>query len=249
MPGKSLDEARRYSRVTPALPAVIRSPGMPDRSGVLHDVSAGGVFVRVPSDGLVRRECDVIILLGSGAEIAVHGRIARREPNGVAVELTEINGIDAHHHLMNLIRYNAPDVRTIERELGLLDRPVRPLQRAAPRNGPEILNWATFDQYTNSDREFARRLLDSVRNGLPRQLKAIQDAVATGNPGEALRAAHSLRTSTAWIGGEEVERCAAMLEERIREDALGDFRLLLEHLNASCARLLERMAASRLRDP
>lgn len=113
-------DLRHYSRVMPAFPVVITAPGMAGRTGVIHDVSAQGIFVRIDPAGLAGLECEVSISLSDEARITVRGLVSRTEATGIGIRFAEFEGAAAHRHLINLVRYNASDIETVEREIGIL---------------------------------------------------------------------------------------------------------------------------------
>lgn len=50
-------------------------------------------------------------------DVRIHGRVVRVDPQGVAVDFTEIE-VESFRHLFRLVQYNAPDPDGIEDELG-----------------------------------------------------------------------------------------------------------------------------------
>ncbi len=77
-----------------------------------------GLFARASETLPVHSECRVVLQLGgpnSDLTIEVGGRVVRSDPDGKAVEFSEI-GMDSYFHLKNLVLYNSVDVEQAERE-------------------------------------------------------------------------------------------------------------------------------------
>lgn len=241
------ENTRRYSRVSPALPITLRVDGLPERRGILHDISAGGLFVRTKTEGMACGNCDLTITLGPDTEIDIRGEISRVEADGLAVQITEIDGLNAHQHLVNVIRYNASDVEVVENELNIRAASADQGQRipAIPA-GLAVLNIETLSDYTNGDAIFARRLLSMALHELPQQLEAIETALSAGLAPESLRAVHSLKTSSSWIGAEVVAYAAAQVDQQIRNRGTEHAGPALQQLR-TCSRQLIHALDSYLR--
>ena len=90
-------------------------------SGELRDLSLKGCYVVAAKGGTppVGREVTVVIHLEADApelDVRVRGRLVRVEPEGTAVDFTEIE-LESFRHLFRLVQYNAPDPDGIEEEL------------------------------------------------------------------------------------------------------------------------------------
>lgn len=111
-------ELRRNTRVSPALSVNIYPAGARAHYGVLRDVSMGGLFVEMDTETVAPVPCRIEVLLdAAGTRIAFHGRIARVEAEGIAVEILLIDDLDSYQHLFNLVRFNSHDVEQVEREM------------------------------------------------------------------------------------------------------------------------------------
>lgn len=101
------------------------------RGAAIRDLSLKGVYVIAVVGMVPGTECLVRLSLGEPAEahqIELHGRIARCDAAGFAIEFVAIP-VDSHQHLRNLILYNAREPGVYEQEfsehLGLRPRPSR----------------------------------------------------------------------------------------------------------------------------
>lgn len=103
--------------------------------------------------------------------------------------------------------------------------------------GLAVLNTGKLTTYTDSDPEFAERLLGIVRKDLPKQFARTESSLLGGSCDEAFRAAHSLKTSAAWIGAEQLEDVAMKIERLAHNEAFPEAQLLLDELRACYGRL------------
>ena len=114
-------ENRRFSRIPFQINAEITIYGEVYQIEKINNLSIGGGLFPLAKDLAPGSPCQVrIILNGTGSElnILVAGRIQRSSPAGVAIQFTSIEPENLFH-LRNIIRFNASDPDTIEREIEL----------------------------------------------------------------------------------------------------------------------------------
>ena len=121
-------DRRKFMRVPLPYPVTLTTNDVKVVAKGARDVCAKGIFVDTHAEIEVGAECTIRIDLVPALDapsIQAHGRIARVEEHGVAVEFTEI-GLGSFEHLRNYIRLNSPDPERVDREfvehLGLLSR-------------------------------------------------------------------------------------------------------------------------------
>ncbi len=108
---------RDFTRVAVAVSAdIITSVGL-IRAVRLRDVGLTGVFVLVSECLPLGTQCRVVLTLEEdGPKIEAFGRVIRTEGTGMAIEFTEIHGLDSLEHLRNLVRFNTTQPGQIEKE-------------------------------------------------------------------------------------------------------------------------------------
>lgn len=65
--------------------------------------------------------------------------------------------------------------------------------------------------------ELAQKVMRLFLDDTPRLLSALSDAATTGDAGEAMRLAHSIKGSAMNVGADALVECAALLEARCRD--------------------------------
>jgi hypothetical protein len=98
--------------------------------GEIENLSLKGCLIGPPQGDVAApgRDVSVVIHLEPDApelDVRVRGRIVRVDPQGVAVDFTEIE-LESFRHLFRLVQYNAPDPDGIEDELGTSAFPPAP---------------------------------------------------------------------------------------------------------------------------
>ena len=113
-------EKREFTRVPIHLNVEFSSPQRAIASiGQLKDVSMNGIYVHCDNPLPIGSDCKIAILLGNKEmpmRIAMNGKIARVDTDGMGMEITEIVGIESFAHLRNLVLYNSSDVDCVEQE-------------------------------------------------------------------------------------------------------------------------------------
>jgi hypothetical protein len=136
--GRSGAEQRTFTRVGPAMPVEVRPASGGVRRGALRDVSVAGLYVEMPTEGVSPGLCRATVELdGENVRIDLQGRIVRVESGGIAIEITCLDDIASHEHLLNLVRFNSHDAGQVERELP--GRKGARMRETGPRiNGSEV---------------------------------------------------------------------------------------------------------------
>ena len=108
---------REFSRVPVHLQAEVTLDGGTCLEGTLENLSLKGGFLRSAAAPAPGTPCDIRLHL-EGTELEVHaqGTIVRPGPGGVAIQFSEIVGIDSLEHLRNLILFNTRDPHQVEQE-------------------------------------------------------------------------------------------------------------------------------------
>jgi hypothetical protein len=120
--------AREFSRVPVKVRVLVRSEGIDINSKRSIDLSMNGIFVECDEPLPLGTKCELTILLdGTDPMIRAEcgGIIRRVAPEGMAIEFVELT-LESYEHLQNLVRFNAPNLETVENELkehlGLIKR-------------------------------------------------------------------------------------------------------------------------------
>ena len=108
---------REFSRVPVHLRAEVTLDGGARVDGTMENLSLKGGFLRTAAAPAPGTPCDIRMHL-EGTEIEVHaqGAVVRPGDGGVAIQFTEIVGIDSLEHLRNLILFNTRDPHQVEQE-------------------------------------------------------------------------------------------------------------------------------------
>ncbi len=88
---------------------------------------------------------------------------------------------------------------------------------------PDVIDRATFDGLLDSlggDVEFLVELLDTFFDDAPRQLAAMQAALATNNAEDLRRAAHSMKSNSASFGALVLSKQCKELEDLAKAGSL-----------------------------
>lgn len=117
MPDVPFPHRREFSRVPVHLRAEVSVGGAPLAEGTFENLSLKGGLFRSKALPAPGARVDVRLHL-EGTEIEVHaqGTVVRPGAGGVAIQFTEIVGIDSLEHLRNLILFNTHDPHQVEQE-------------------------------------------------------------------------------------------------------------------------------------
>lgn len=113
------EEKRRFSRIPFKVNAEITSNDKVFLVDEIINLSIGGGFFPIDEHLDSGTSCRIeIILEGSSSELSIYvsGEVIRSLPEGVAIQFIRIDP-DSLFHLQNIIRFNAPDPDTIEKEI------------------------------------------------------------------------------------------------------------------------------------
>jgi hypothetical protein len=113
------NNAREFSRVAVKVRVLVRSEGIDIDTKRSIDLSMNGIFVECDEPLPLGTKCELTILLdGTDPMIRVEcgGVVRRVTPEGMAIEFVELT-LESYEHLQNLVRFNAPDLNTVEMEL------------------------------------------------------------------------------------------------------------------------------------
>ena len=112
-------DAREFSRVPVHVRVLVRSEGIDVNSKRSIDLSMNGIFVECDESLPVGTKCELTLLLdGTDPLIRAEcgGVIRRVNAEGMAIEFVELT-LESYEHLQNLVRFNAPDLNSVENEL------------------------------------------------------------------------------------------------------------------------------------
>jgi hypothetical protein len=124
---------RKFTRVSPHIPVDVVADGN-TVSGEVRDISFEGLWLPTVEPFPERRPCRVTIHLAETIKINAVGVVVRSEPDGFAVQFTELLDLESYGHLRNLILYNTLDTATVEEEF---DKHVRLLRANSSISHPE----------------------------------------------------------------------------------------------------------------
>lgn len=111
-------ENRQFLRVATEVEAEVSGAGGAAR-GATRDLSLKGMFLHVaepfPEGSTVRV---TLFLDGRGGELTVRalGWVARSSADGMAIEFTELIGLDSWDHLRNVVLLNAEDTQRAQEQ-------------------------------------------------------------------------------------------------------------------------------------
>jgi len=111
-------ERREFTRIPVNVKVDVEAGTAATLTGEARDLSLNGFFLECTEPFAVGTECDVLLYLGEGPkalQIKAQGKVARKEKNGMGVQLTDI-AVESFEHLRNLIQYNAKDPQQVEKE-------------------------------------------------------------------------------------------------------------------------------------
>lgn len=112
-------DRREFVRVPLRVEVLLKGKGELVLSSSTLDLSLRGVRidqVEQLSDG---EECELSLVLGTGAEAArveILGRVVRMSGETIGLEFLGVRGVESLDHLRRLVLYNAPDTSQVEEE-------------------------------------------------------------------------------------------------------------------------------------
>ena len=110
---------REFTRVPMQVAVEITPSPSATTSYQVTDVSLNGLYLQCDKQMPLGETCRVTLLLGdpeNPIRIEVNGQVARVDPHGMGLEITEIIGPESFAHLRNLVLYNAANTNQIEQE-------------------------------------------------------------------------------------------------------------------------------------
>jgi len=113
------DEKRRFTRVPFKSKSEMTVNDVSYTVEEVKNLSVGGCLLPIKADFKPGTECHVkIILTGTTSELSVevYGEIVRCEPGAVAIKFVQISP-DSLSHLRNIVLYNSPDSKVVEKEI------------------------------------------------------------------------------------------------------------------------------------
>ncbi len=111
---------REFTRVNTIIEARVTAGDTVVQSARTRDISMNGLFVETNERLEPGIPCEIVLFLGRSASdyrIEAHGKIVRSDDSGIAVEFTDIVGVDSYDHLRNLVLYNSSNTEQVEEEL------------------------------------------------------------------------------------------------------------------------------------
>lgn len=113
------ENKRRFTRIPFKVSAQIIIDGSVHSTAELRNLGIGGCFLPIGEGLREGTPCLVVILLtenGGDVNLQIEGVVARCQPEGVAIQFTQIDP-DNLFHLKNIIRYNTTDPESLENEI------------------------------------------------------------------------------------------------------------------------------------
>lgn len=110
---------REFTRVPLHIDVEVTSSQSTTTSYQVKDVSLNGLYLQCDKPMPLGTNCRVTLLLGekeNPVRIEVNGKVARVNPDGMGLEITEIIGSESFAHLRNLVLYNASNTDQVEEE-------------------------------------------------------------------------------------------------------------------------------------
>lgn len=110
--------AREFTRVPTRIQAEVQGGDLHITGAAAESLSMKGMFLACTEQLPEGTDCQITLLLGDG-EIRVQagGRVIHAYPGGLALQFTQILGLESFDHLRKLVLYNAPDPGLVEEEL------------------------------------------------------------------------------------------------------------------------------------
>ncbi len=112
-------EKRRFTRVTFNFEAELKAGSLTYRAEKILNISVGGCLIQTEADLEVGTVCDLRLFLGGPSSelvVRVRGEVVRSIAGAFAIRFIRIDP-DSLFHLQNIIRYNALDTETVEKEI------------------------------------------------------------------------------------------------------------------------------------
>lgn len=111
-----VQERRRFSRIPFDVRARLHAAGKELEIQGIRNLSMGGSLLSLKAQVSPGVPCKLVIQLeGSRERLKISGEVIRNTGDTVAVKFTGIDP-ESLHHLRNIVRYNAPDPETVEKE-------------------------------------------------------------------------------------------------------------------------------------
>ncbi len=101
---------REFTRVKVAIHVELRMGGNVVIQGELENVSMNGVLLHCETTLPEQTPCLVFLQLDGGQggpTIEAQGVVTRTETHKLAIQFTELIGVESTHHLQNLVLYNS----------------------------------------------------------------------------------------------------------------------------------------------
>ena len=114
----------------------------------------------------------------------------------------------------------------------------------------EILDQGALDSLltmVGDDPDFVDELVDAYLDDAPQQIAAIGAATNSGEPGDLVRPAHTLKGSSATLGARMVEAISRSIEERARAGSIDGVTELQVDLDIAYEALLTALTDARQR--
>ena len=137
-------------------------------------------------------------------------------------------------------RPSAPEPALAGQAMAEAGRPEASGARAAPAAEPiqpPVVDWEAALAAVQGDRELLRVVAETFLDESPQLLAAIRRALETGVPGEAHRAAHTLKGALNYFGAAQAFELAYRIEVLADQKNLEEVRRTLPQLEAEVARL------------
>lgn len=111
-----VQERRRFSRIPFDVRTRLHVAGKELEIQGIRNLSMGGSLLSLKAQVSPGVPCKLVIQLeGSRERLKISGEVIRNTGDTVAVKFTGIDP-ESLHHLRNIVRYNAPDPETVEKE-------------------------------------------------------------------------------------------------------------------------------------
>jgi len=110
-------------------------------------------------------------------------------------------------------------------------------------SGIRVLDLEELRQRLDNDEELVAEIVELFLDDTPRQIAALEDALARGD-GEVVRErAHTLKGAAANMGAAELRETAGRMEEAARNGRLAEATELADRIHRDFARLREALAS------